>query len=304
MALRIGFFSDDDGASHAAALFGHGLAQTGVRVTVVAAPYRSDPGEEAVTTGGVLGIGLPHRNNPYDVQCLLDGPAGGDADCAVALPLSAIRDRGTRLQFDAVVSVGRGQPAAARALRAARYDTGRNVPSDVGGPPPWFLVGANQSVVRTQANLSPAHGPALPFAVRSLPTTLPRLSAPEAAALFEGRPDREALRSGILLAALVVAIVSDPHARRIDAGTIAELISARDLPGERATSDRLVGLANAFDRLGQASADEARVTAPTRRSHPTLRRRRMDVFRQRRANDLDTGRTSATVQPDRKLGLN
>lgn len=303
MALKIGFFSDDIGASHAAALFGHGLARSGGRVAVVAPPYHSDPDRGSRVIGGVVGLGSPHRSNPYDVQCMLEGSVGRDTDCAVALPLSAIREKGICLQFDAVVTVGRDQPAAARALRAARYEAGPNGRAGEGAPPPWFLVGANQSVLRTQANLSPVHGPALPFAVRSLPTMLPRLSATEEAALFEGRPDQEGLRSGILLAALVVALVADPHARRIDAGTIAELISARDLPGDRMTSDRLVGLANAFERLGEAAAETVHVEAAGRMSHPTSRRRRTDLFRQRRASDLEATRVSVAGRSDRKLRL-
>lgn len=299
MALRIGFFSDDVGASHAAALVGHGMARAGGNVTVVAPPYRLDPGEEPRANGGVLGLGLPHRSNPYDVQCMLEGLVGRDSDCVVALPLSAIRDKGTCLQFDAVVTVGRDQPAAARALRAARYEAGRSVQAEDGSRPAWFLVGANQSMLRTQANLSSARGPALPFAVRSLPTTLPRLSTIEEAALFDGRPDSEALRNGILLAALVVAVASDPHGRRIDAGTIAELMSARDLPRERMTSDRLVGLANAYERLGEARDDIARPT--NRTPGPTLRRGMMDPSRQRRAYGPEAARVSVTDQPYRRL---
>ena len=253
--VRIGMFSDDVGSSHAAAMVAQGLSQVGRKVTLVAPEFRPGSDLQANVAGPVSTRALPDRVNAFEVQAILARPHDRNRDRIVALPLAALRERAIRIQFDAVLAVGREHPAAERALAAARYDTAAAVGWDA--PPAWFLACSGQDGLRTRANLSPERGHRLPFAVRSLPATLPRLSRTEATALLEGRPDADMVRDGILLAVLAVAVAADPHARRIDAGTLSHLMASRDLADERKTSDLLVRLANAYERNEVDEADRA-----------------------------------------------
>lgn len=276
MRLRIGFFSDDVGASEAAAMVAQGLSAIGRTVAFVAPEFRLGGELRAASTSLVSTVALPERVNAFEVVSLLERFDLRGDDRIMALPLVALRNRAIRMQFDAVLTVGRSLPAAERAFAEARYETGVPIVHD--SPPAWFLACGGQHELRTRANLRPDRGPGLPYAVRALPAALPRLLRDRAPALLEGRPDAEAVRDGILLAVLVVAVAADAHAERLDAATLDHLMATRDLAGERETSDLLLGLAGEYERLEDHAAERAArrwaTPAPEAGRRVTVARRR------------------------------
>lgn len=247
---KIAFFSDDDAGEHCARLTCLGLAQLDGQ-TVLVLPGHVEGTGDAPPEGTAV-ADLAERANAFDVERALQPALRCGADVVAALPLARLGDEAVRLQFDAAIAVGRDHVPAARALRAARYvavdplgarDRGRDL------VPAWFLAGADQPDLMTKARLSPVQGPPLPFATRSLPMALPRLSAAMLDDLRAWRTDDAVLGTGTLLAALALAVASDPTAPGIDAAGIAAMMAARELPAERRLAERLVGLAEVYGRL-------------------------------------------------------
>lgn len=295
MRLRIGIFSDDIGASHAAAMVVHGLSAIGRKVGFAAPEFRPGGDLRAASNGLVSTIALPSRVNAFEVQSLLERFDLRDADRIVSLPLDALRDPAVRIQFDAVLAVGRDLPAAEKAFAAARYGTGETVVQDA--PPAWFLACRGQHNLWTRANLRPVRGPRLPFATRVLPAAMPRFAGERAHALLEGRPDIDAVRDGILLAAVVVAVAADPHAGTVDAATVDHLMATRDLAGEREASDLLVALASEYDFLEDAAAGRVAerwaTSVPSSERRITVARRRPAPMAGRPAIERDGVRMDA-----------
>ncbi|MEE7493299.1 hypothetical protein [Methylobacterium oryzae] len=256
---RIAFFSDDGSAAVCARMVSDGLARLETPVTLALQPHLA---QEAAGTGlppGISIVAFAGRSNGFDVEQALRTASRSGGTVAAALPLSRVDDNVVRGQFDAVITVGASPAAAARAMRAARYDAGSDGSARAGSHgrvPAWFLACSDQAILATKARLSAIDGPALPLATRTLPAVLPR-------ALVAGRgyrdgqvPDGVAGGTAVLLAALSLAVAADPWVKRLDAAGLASLMSARTLPAERALSDRLVGLANAYESLlGTAGAD-------------------------------------------------
>lgn len=247
---RIAFFSDDDAGEHCARLTCSGLAQLDGRTVLVLPDHGAGIG--VAPPEGTAVADLAGRTGAFDVERALQPALRCGADVVAALPLARLGDEAVRLQFDAAIAVGRDHVPAARALRAARYvavdpriarDRGRNP------VPAWFLAGADQPDLMTKARLSPVQGPRLPFATRSLPMALPRMSAAMLDDLRAWRPDDAVLGTGVLLAALALAVAFDPTATGIDAAVIAAMMAARELPAERRLAGRLVGLAEVYERL-------------------------------------------------------
>jgi hypothetical protein len=248
---RIAYFSDDEAGTHCARLTCLGLAQLG-GATVLALQEPAPCAEGATPPDGVSVVTIEDRANAYDVERLLHEADRRGADVVAALPLAYARDRAVRHQFDAAIAVGREHVPAARALRAARHvaaDPGEARDRAHDPVPVWFLAGADQSILATKARLSSARGPLLPFAARSLPMALPRMSPRAVDDLLAWRPDDAVLGTATLLAALAIAVASDPAAAALDAAGIAAMMAARQLPAERRLAGRLVGLAEAYGRL-------------------------------------------------------
>ncbi|MEE7505152.1 hypothetical protein [Methylobacterium mesophilicum] len=261
---KIAFFSDDEAGTLCARLTCLGLSQLG-GTTVLALQEPAPVAGRATPPDGVSVVTLSDRANGYDVERLLRDTDGRGADVVAALPLAHARDRVVRHQFDAAIAVGREPVPAARALRAAQYvavDPGEARDRAYDPIPVWFLAGADQSILATKARLSPARGPRLPFAARALPMALPRMSPRALGDMHEWRADDAVLGTATLLAALAIAVASDPMAAAIDAAGIATLMAARQLPAERRLAGRLVGLAEAYGRL----ADDAGPGSPGRQT--------------------------------------
>ncbi|MCJ2054094.1 hypothetical protein [Methylobacterium sp. J-070] len=175
------------------------------------------------------------------------------------LPLERLEDRDLRATLDVVLTVGQEREAATRALRAARYDAGTPAGALAGGEhshavPPWFLPWSGQVDLRTKATLSASRTLRLPFATRTVPFTMPRPDRAGHPVPAGGAMPPTSPRTAVLLASLVTAIAADPHAARIDAGTLGELMAARDFERERRISDRLRALCVEFERLDAVAA--------------------------------------------------
>ncbi|WP_162559855.1 hypothetical protein [Methylobacterium radiodurans] len=196
-------------------------------------------------------------------------------DLVLALPIDGLRDGQVRVALDAVVTVGRDHPASARAMSAARFDAWASDGPDAGGEaprpaPPWFLPCSHQVNLWTQASLA-ASGPVpLPFATRLLPFMAPRLGQADIPVLVGEALPPAILRTAVLVASLAIAVAADPHARRIEAATLAALMAARELERERRTSDRLLALSAEFERLEGAGMPGRSTRTP---SLPPARRR-------------------------------
>lgn len=277
---RIAFFSDDEAGTICARLVCLGLAALPVSVTL-ALPAVVEP--QVAPPAGTSVVTLGPDANAFDVERALRPTVRSGDDFVAALPLGLVRDRGVRDQFDAVIAVGDNEASAARALSAARYLASNGTASEY--RPTWFLVGPGQSVLRTKARLSASAGPALPFAVRSLPMGLPPLTTADRRDLARWHPEPAVRGTGLLLAALASCIAADPTARGFGAADLAALMEARTLPAERALSDRLVALANAYGAFERA-ADEMRRPA------------RADFGSARRAADVRTSARPARRRAD------
>lgn len=256
---RIAFYSDDDAGALCARLASLGLARLGP-VTLALTPRLAERAAGAGLPEGISIVAFAERANGFDVEIALREGSRSGADVVAALPLSRVDDTVLLSQFDVAITVGTSPAAAARAMRAARYDAGAGGPARVGPRgrvPAWFLARSDQAILATKARLSAVDGPALPFATRTLPTLLPRSRTVGGRDLPDTVPNRAVEGTAVLLAALSLAIAADPWARRIDAPALAGLMAARTLPTERALSDRLVGLANAYEMLVTADVDES-----------------------------------------------
>ncbi|WP_238298226.1 hypothetical protein [Methylobacterium soli] len=203
--------------------------------------------------------------------CRLLDDARGGADTVAVLPLASLRDGTVTARLDVAIVVGRDHPAAARALRSARFEpepakshglaldlNARDAPAATAVP--WFLAYSSQTVLRTQAMLMSSQGPALPFAARALPVMMPRFDRRHEGSQCTGSPNAEHRRIGILLAALALAAAAEPSARRIEAATLTQLMSSRILPRDREISDRLIGLASVFESLEHGDVEPDRPT--------------------------------------------
>jgi hypothetical protein len=269
--MRIGVFSDDAAGPATALLIAHGLAGAGAAVEVAA-----EPSALPLSRGGAKPR-VSHVDT-IGTGALLDTMRAADGqgrDLILALPIDCLRDGQLRVALDAVVTVGRDHPASARAMGAARFDAWASGNPDVGdeGPrpaPPWFLPCSHQVHLWTQASLA-ASGPVpLPFATRLLPFMAPRLGQADIAVLAGEALPPAILRTAVLVASLVVAVAADPHARRIEAATLAALMAARELERERRISDRLLALSAEFERLEGVDMPGRNTRAP---SLPPARRR-------------------------------
>ncbi|MET3414010.1 hypothetical protein [Methylobacterium sp. 1030] len=273
---RIAYFSDDEAGTHCARLTCLGLSQLDGS-TILALQEPVPVAGHATPPEGVSVVTLEDRANAFDLERLLLDAERRGADVVAALPLAYARDRVVRHQFEAAIAVGREPVSATRALRAAQY-----VATDPCGArgraydpvPVWFLAGTDQSVLATKARLSPACGPRLPFAARSLPMALPRMSPRSLDDMRAWRGDDAVLGTATLLAALALAIASDPTAAAIDAAAIAAMMASRQLPAERRLADRLVGLAEAYGRLA-ADDGPGRPESPGRQAARSRDRRRL-----------------------------
>ena len=280
---RIAFFSDDEAGVLCARLACLGMTALPGSVTlglpgefVAACP----PGAAPVSVSVVarppdrddLAAGRPRRS-AFDT----------DESLVVALPLEAARDGGVRARFDVAVAVGGGEAAAARALRMARYVASDTTVDAVA--PAWFLPCSGQSELRAKAMLSASGRLALPFATRALPMALPRLTMAARHGLATWEPGAAVMGTGLLLAALVLCVGAEPGARRLEPSDIAERIAGRASAAERALSDRLATLANAYGRLEGSAGGSVPIVGPARRRASHVRpdasaaRRRDEVVR-------------------------
>jgi len=255
---RIAFFSDDDAGALCAQLVALGLARLGLPLTLALQPRLAREAAGVGLPAEISVVALAERANGFDVEQALREASRSGGDIVAALPLSAAGDIALRRQFDAAITVGSSPAAAARAMRAARYDAGSDGSARAGSRarlPAWFLARSDQAVLATKARLSSVAGPALPFATRTLPAVLPRSLVASRGYFGDAMPDVVG-GTAVLLAALSLAVAADPWARQLDAAGLVGLMSARTLPAERALSDRLVGLANAYESLlGATGAD-------------------------------------------------
>ena len=264
---KIAFLADDETATLCARLTCVGLDQIQEK-TILALPRRAVDPVRLPPAGGVSVVDLAEGVNAYDVErVLLPATRSGD-NVVAALPLDRARDDALRLQFDAVIAVGGAPAPAARALRAARYEAA--APGDARSEsrdsiPVWFLAGSDQSVLMTKARLSDSARLRLPFATRTLPMLLPRLTPRDREDLEAWRPDDAALGTAVLLAALALAIASDPSATRVEAADLAAMMAAREHPAERTLAERLRGLADVYGRVANGD-DKARPERPRDRS--------------------------------------
>lgn len=268
---RIAFFSDDDAGALCARLVSVGLARLGLPVTLALQPRLAQEAAGAGLPAGISVVAFAERANGFDVEQALREASRCGGDVVAALPLGRVDDNALRSQFDAAIAVGSSPAAAARAMRAARYDAGPDGSARAGSRgrvPAWFLARSDQAILATKARLSAIDGPALPFATRTLPAVLPRSLVAGRGCFGDPVPDGVVDGTAVLLAALSLAVAADPWAKRLDAASLAGLMSARTLPAERALSDRLVGLANAYESLlGTVGADrdaDDRAVSPSR----------------------------------------
>ncbi len=251
LVTKIAFFSDDDAGALCGRMLCLGLSALHGDTTLAlagAAPAAGGAG----APGGTSVVALAPNANAFEVERAARAATTLGGDFVAALPLTSVRDRALRNQFDAVVTVGFQEASASRALRAARYLAAEDAGAFAAAPPAWVLAGPGQSELRTRAQLASAVGPRLPFATRALPMALPWLSPAERRRLAAWEADATVIRTGMLLAALALCVAADPGARRLEAADLATLMAARTLPAELALSDRLVGLANAYEELDAA----------------------------------------------------
>lgn len=269
--MRIGVFSDDAAGPATALLIAHGLASAGAAVEVVGEPgvlplSRRGAGPRVSLVDTNDGGALPAAIRTADEQ---------GRDFVLALPIDRLRDGRVRVALDAVVTVGRDHPASARAMGAARFDAWASGNPDAGDEaprpaPPWFLPCSHQVHLWTRASLAASGAVPLPFATRFLPFMAPRLGQADIPVLVGEALPPAMLRTAVLVASLAVAVAADPHARRIEAATLAALMAARELERERRISDRLLALSAEFERLEGADLSGRSMRAP---SLPPARRR-------------------------------
>lgn len=259
--LRVGVFSDDLGGPMAAILIALGLAEGGDPVTLAAPALPADRRRSDADASSVRMVTLEEGREAER----LGGRDLAESDLVVSLGLASLGDVTLTSGLDVSIVVGKGHPAASRALRAARCEPSR------GTGVPWFVPFATQSVLRTEATLLQSSIP-LPYCTRVLPTTLPRLDAMRENRLLGGETLEEARRTGIILAALSTAAAAMPAATRIVAGDLTRLMEARATAGERHVAARLLRLANAYERIEPLAAP--RVATPPRPTERRLNARR------------------------------
>ena len=240
--MRIAFFSDDGSGSLCGRMVAHALNRLDGPATLATRDGAWTPDPKGA--GPTIEV-VPRTAGLHALEAAMCPSSHAAGDFVMSMPLDEIGDEALRQRFDVAVAVGGEPAAAARALRAARYDTG-----DPGRTAPvWFLALAGQSTLMTKARLAPSQGPRLPYGTRALPMMLPRIGPDAARRLLDDAPDDGILATATLLAALLLAVGANPSAQRLDAADLAVLMAARDMPQECALADRLVGLAVAYGRL-------------------------------------------------------
>lgn len=259
--MRIGVFSNDTAGSAVALLVARGLASVGEPVDVAAEMLLrwelppscevpglriADPSEE---TGIWTGTGSIRQ----------------EGHLVAVLPLDALGAQ-QPAAFDVVLTAGRDHPASARALRAARYTIDEyRTPDEVYGstppPPAWFVPCSHQAELWTKATLASTGAMKLPFATRAIPFMVPRLEPEGIMDLMRAEAAPSVLRAAVLLASVVSAIATDPHARGIDAAGVAAVMAGQVPEAGQGVVARLLALATEFERL-DASAGRDRVRRP------------------------------------------
>ncbi|MGU3340781.1 hypothetical protein ACLBXJ_22425 [Methylobacterium mesophilicum] len=276
---KIGFFGDDDAAGLCARMVSIGLAPLNDD-TVLALPRGEGEAEDRrpgaeTEPGRVTVVRLDRYPDAREVGdiCALADRSG--IDLVAALPLDELRNGTLRNQFDAVITVGAGHVAGARALRAARYEVLATPPATgQTAVPAWFLAGSDQSILTTKARMSSVNGPRLPFATRSLPMLLPRLNRHGLCGPVPWGADEPAMATATLLAALVLVVAADPTAARIEAADVAAMMAAGTASWDRRLAVRLRALARSYARTAGGNVDGpigCRATRPSdRRPQPAL----------------------------------
>jgi len=251
------------------------LAQT-EGTTILALPGAAIGAGGARPPQGITIVGAAQGEEALDVARVSALADQAGSVLVAALPLACLADEAVRSRFDAAITVGGGQVPAARAFRAARYDAAAASAGSGGrtAVPAWFLAGTDQSILGTKARLSSAHGPRLPFATRVLPMALPRIARLGREDLLSWRHEDPVLATATLLAALALAVASDPSATRIEAADLAAMMAAGTTTAERWLAERLLSLAEAYGRAAGDSDEMHRESAVARSRERRQRPRR------------------------------
>ena len=274
--MIVAFFADDASASHAALLTARGLATVERPTTLIQFVHRGAIVLRAPSCASLITVERvdPCSDPQPGLRRRLDQAERNNADVIFIAPLNLMGSLPLPgsghlpvlpcgATFMGTVATRRTIAQAANAASAmARGDA----PSPGRDTPPWLLPWGGGNAAGVMGEPARRQLTAREDRVRLLPVTMPFLRRSDAAALLNGSPAQTALRSGVLLAAVLEAAAADPLANHLDRAALIDMMDPGPAADERRLSEKLLALADMFDLLSdQECTIPAMVPASRRR---------------------------------------